>query len=69
MEFRLDRTELTSCDFHEAEKADRAYWMSKTPQERLAAMEYLRRLAYGESACTARIQRVLEIVENPDATA
>jgi hypothetical protein len=45
--------------------SDRAYWHSVSPEERLSALETLRRLNYGESACTARLQRVLEVVERP----
>lgn len=48
--------------FEEAEKDDEKYWLSKTPYERLEYMELLRRINYG-SAATARLQRVLEIVE------
>lgn len=66
MEFKLDRTQFSVCDFREAEKADREFWKSKTPEERLEALEYLRRMTYGEAACTARLQRVLEIVERPE---
>ena len=49
--------------FAEAEAADRARWFSKTPQERLAAAEQLRQIAYGYDATTARIQEVFEFIE------
>ena len=49
--------------FAEAEAADRAHWFSKSPQERLAAAEQLRQIAYGYDATTARIQEVFEFVE------
>jgi hypothetical protein len=48
--------------FEEAEKADKEYWLSRTPQERFQHMELLRRINYGPNA-TARLQRVLEIAE------
>jgi len=48
--------------FEEADKADRQYWLSRTPYERLQHMELLRRINYGSDA-TARLQRVLEIAE------
>ena len=35
---------------------------SKTPLERLRALEYLRRMAYGPAA-TARLQRVLSVAQ------
>jgi hypothetical protein len=50
--------------FDEAEKADREYWFSRKPEERLEYLELLRRMDYG-SAATARLQRVLEIAEGP----
>jgi len=43
----------------EAERADRLFWHSKTPAERLAAAEQLRQVAYGYDAATARIQAVV----------
>ena len=45
-----------------AETDDKAYWLARTPQERLKQVEMLRRINYGNAA-TARLQRVLEIVE------
>jgi hypothetical protein len=39
------------------------YWRSKTPQERREAVELMRRINYGEDACTARLQRVLEVAQ------
>jgi hypothetical protein len=41
---------------------EKAYWLSRTPQERLQQVEILRRINYGHRA-TARLQRVLEITE------
>jgi len=43
----------------EAEQEDRLYWHSKTPEERLAAAEQLRQLAYGYDPVTARIQAIV----------
>jgi hypothetical protein len=43
----------------EAEQADRVFWHSRTPAERLAAAEQLRQVAYGYDASTARIQAVV----------
>lgn len=48
--------------FAEAEAADRVYWWSRPPEERLRHIETLRRLNYGNRA-TARLQRVLEVTE------
>lgn len=47
----------------EIEAAARAYWHSRTPEERLAALELMRQKAYGYDPAIARIQRVLEITQ------
>jgi hypothetical protein len=44
------------------ESDDKAYWLSRTPYERLYYMETLRRINYGDKA-TARLQRVLEVTQ------
>jgi hypothetical protein len=60
---KLDRTALSVVSsFEEADRQDREYWRSRTPYERLAYMELLRRINYGPAAA-ARLQRVLEVVE------
>ena len=43
---------------------DLAYWLSKTPEERIAAVEYLRYQFYGPAA-QARLQRVARVVKFP----
>ncbi len=52
--------------FEEAEVKDRAFWLSKTPLERLAACELLRQINYGYDPATARLPRSLEIHERGD---
>jgi len=42
---------------------EKSYWLSKTPYERLAALEYLRQIIYGYDPSTTRLQRVLEITQ------
>src|SRR3989338_6828645 len=42
---------------------DREYWLSRSPYERLQAVESLRQLNYGHGQSTARLQRVLEITQ------
>jgi hypothetical protein len=41
---------------------EKAYWLSRTPHERLQHIEVLRRINYGHKA-TGRLQRVLEVAE------
>ena len=40
--------------------ADLAYWLKKTPEERVAAVDYLRRQSHGS---TARLQRVARVIQ------
>lgn len=56
----LDRTAFSICDVGD-EGNDLEYWLSRTPEERLAAVEYLRQMMYGYDPATARMERVLEI--------
>ncbi|MBF0409078.1 MAG: hypothetical protein HQM10_17150 [Candidatus Riflebacteria bacterium] len=60
-EIRMDKTRFSIVDLHD-QSDDTAYWLTKTPQERLEALEYLRRINYGDSAC-ARLQRIFEIAQ------
>ena len=48
-----------------AEAADKAYWLSRTPEERLRHMEVLRRLKYGSQADEG-IKRVIKIMKLSD---
>ena len=61
-QFRLDRSVVEVVTLTDHPK-DRAYWLSKTPAERWEALELLRQIAYGYDPATARLQRVLQIVE------
>jgi hypothetical protein len=47
----------------EDKKTDYQYWLSKTPQERIYALEHLRnQYLTDENGITQRLQRVLAIV-------
>ncbi len=46
--------------FHK--EADLAYWLTKSPQERIEAVEILRRQRDGS---TARLQRIARVVQRP----
>ena len=59
---RVDRTTMETGRMSD-KKSDREYWLSKTPDERFEALELLRQIAYGYDPATARLQRVLEVVE------
>ena len=47
------------------EREEETYWHSKTPEERLRAVEINRQLVYGYGTTAPRLQRILEIVECP----
>ena len=62
--FRVNKGTLSVLSsFEEADEADKAYWHSKTPQERLEALELMRQINYGYNPTTERLQKVLEIAE------
>ncbi len=58
---KLDRTrfEVGSLDASD----EREYWRTKSPQERMDALELMRQIIYGYDPATTRLQRVLEVVE------
>jgi hypothetical protein len=41
---------------------EKSYWLARTPQERLEAVELMRRIIYGDEAAK-RLQRVFEITQ------
>src|SRR5207249_3727112 len=61
-EFRVNRKVLTVTSL-EAPGNDLAFWKRQTPGARFQAMELLRRINYGQAACTARLKRVLEVAQ------
>lgn len=60
MDFKLDRTVMTVTTLDKQGDDDLPYWLSRSREERLAAVEFLRRQQHGTSI---RIQRVLEVLE------
>jgi hypothetical protein len=50
-------------DFAEADADLRTYWQSRTPHERMEALEELRIANYGEATINARIPRVFGVPE------
>ena len=45
------------------ESDEKAYWLSKSPNERVQAIETMRRIIYGNNPSSKRFQRVLEITQ------
>jgi hypothetical protein len=58
----MDKSTITVTSLGE-EPDDRAFWLSKTPQERLAALELMRAVHYGYDPASARLQRVLAVAQ------
>ena len=50
--FRVDKEKFSVLSsFEEADEADKAYWHSKTPKERLEGLELMRQINYGYDPC------------------
>jgi hypothetical protein len=61
--YKLDKTVFSHDEFGE-EGNEKAYWLSKTPQERIQALEYMRQVIYGYDPATESLQRVYSIIES-----
>jgi hypothetical protein len=60
--FKLDKNSFYLISLTESEN-DVGYWLSKTPEERILAIEFLRQLIFGYDPSTERLQRVFETAE------
>jgi hypothetical protein len=60
---RLDKTVFSVVSLEKADDDEVAFWLSKTPYERLDALETLRQIFYGYDPTTLRLQRLFEIAE------
>jgi hypothetical protein len=49
--------------FDQAEIDDREYWHARTPAERMNHLSRLRRINYGTDRVSARLRRILEVVD------
>ncbi|MBI2421799.1 MAG: hypothetical protein HYV27_03135 [Candidatus Hydrogenedentes bacterium] len=58
----LDKTAFSVGDLAD-QGNDLEYWLSRTPQERFEAIEYMRRVLYGNDPTAATFQRVLEVID------
>ena len=58
----VDRSAVVVSTFDGEDDAKR-FWWSKTPEERLQALEFMRQVIYGYNPLTDRLQRVLEITQ------
>jgi hypothetical protein len=58
---KLDKTAFSVSDLGNSDQDEKAYWLSKTPYERLDALETMRQIIYGYDPVNTRIERVIEI--------
>ena len=60
--FKMDKGALSVVSLSE-ESGEREYWHSKTPYERLEAIELMRQINYRYDPTTTRLQKVLEVAQ------
>ena len=60
--FKMDKSVFSIISLSE-ESDEREYWHSKTPYERLEAVELMRQINYGYDPTATRLQRVLEVAQ------
>jgi hypothetical protein len=59
-DFRLDRTQFAAARLSDPDDAVE-YWLTRPAEERLRAIELLRRTFYGYTSADEGLQRVLEV--------
>jgi hypothetical protein len=61
---KIDKTVFTVASIFDPSD-EKQYWLSKTPLERLQAIELMRQIIYGYNPATTRLQRVFEVTQLP----
>jgi hypothetical protein len=59
---KVDKTAFTVASLSDPPD-EKQYWLSKTPAERLQAVELMRQIIYGYDPATTRLQRVFEVTQ------
>jgi len=62
IDIKIDRTAFSVGSLDD-EPDDKLYWLSKSPMERLQAIEIMRQIIYGYDPASTRLQRFFEIDE------
>ncbi|RMH76254.1 MAG: hypothetical protein D6681_21710 [Calditrichaeota bacterium] len=60
--FKMDKTAFSVASLFD-ESDEKEYWISRTPYERLQALELMRQMIYGYDPFTTRLQRFFEVAE------
>lgn len=58
----MDKSAFSVASLHDESDA-KAYWLSRTPQERLHAVEVMRQIIYGYDPASERLQRFFEVTQ------
>ena len=61
-DFKMDKTVFSVVPLSQADD-EKEYWLSKTPHERLRAVELIRQTIYGYTSASGRLQRVFEVAK------
>ena len=64
-EVDVDRRAFAVVELAQADEIDREYWRSRTPEERLEALELSRQIAYGYDPTARGLSRFFEVAEFP----
>jgi hypothetical protein len=64
-EVPVDRQAFSVVTLAEADRVDQEYWRSRTPEERLEALELSRQITYGYDPSTRGLSRFFDVAEFP----
>ncbi len=64
LEDRINKNIFSIHNLYDDEN-DLLYWLGRTPQERISAIEMMRRINYGNDISAGRLQRLFEVAEFP----
>lgn len=64
---KVDRTKVKVLTFEESNREEREYWMSCTPEERLTALEMLRRNTFGYDEDERGLRGFFEVVARKES--
>jgi hypothetical protein len=62
---KMDKSHFSVVSLSETSD-EKAYWLMRSPEERLQALEMLRQIMYGYDPATERLQRVFTVLPFPE---
>jgi hypothetical protein len=63
-DLKIDKTAFSVTSLS-APSDEKGHWLSKTPHQRLQAVELMRRIIYGYDPTSTRLQRVFAVTQRP----